>query len=213
MLMQHGEQERSNLIFGPEGADMLRLDSVSCDSLPAYFGGLDQRLVRSGPVAAALTWAAVLMEPYDVALERTDPKELASKSFLRGSSLALQAAKKLLPLSAITHLGEFEIETEMSDDANEVTRRNEFGQLIMQLSEKGYNLASAYHGLLDEWIDELNPYISQQVNTKLGFGFVFFLIHNYYERTAREDMGALADLLDEGAIDWDEEFAELDSEE
>lgn len=208
--MNYGEHGQPNPIFGPEGADFLRLDAVSCASLPAYFRGLDHRLTRSGPVAAALNWAAVLMEPYDAALERSDPKKLSANSFLRGSAVALQVASKLLPVSAMMHIGELEDVPTVDDDSDVVTRYNVFSEHIAHLSEQGYWMASAYHGLLDEWMDELNPHISQQTNTRLGFGFVFYLVHDYLERSARDDMATMEALLDEGEIDWDDEFAELD---
>lgn len=211
MLMNYGEQGQSNPIFGPEGADILRLDSVSCDSLPAYFNGLDHRLNLSGQSLGVLTTAASLMESYDVVLERTDPRHQAANSFLRGCALAVRVASEMLPAGSIAHLGEASFnDVYFTDDADEVTRRSEYSQLITRVSNEGYHLASAYHSLLDDWIDELNSNISLQTETRLGFGFVFYLIHDYLERSARDDMTAMEELLDEGAIDWDEEFAELD---
>lgn len=191
--------------LGPQGADMLRLDSVSSGSLPAYINGLVASQEANEQLASFLSTSALLMEPGNESPGFEFILSPTRTAFLQGCAIATRLACLGVPNIDLADLRKIDTAAVMAESSvSETVCKPIYANFVDKKARQGYDLAVGLRPLIIEWVDRLYPGPDQTISAFLGFGLGYKLLTEYLDRRDADAIKKQLESLDEGiALDWD----------
>lgn len=173
-----------------QAADQLWLESAEFDSIENYLRYVAVKQVAQYPnLLKRLDTAAHIIEPLDSKIIENDNKR--STTFFGGAAIGSYVAMKFFPPNIDGILLDTRIALLLNKPNQNIEARERMAAYLANISMDGFDYASPFHGLIEEW----EPKVTSDVRSQHFFGMGFGLMVKMMEQAQ--------ELYTTDGIDWD----------